>query len=150
MSRLHAVGGNRFEDLLALAPGALEADTEMYQRLEAGISPRLYALIGVAVASSLGLYELVDAVKGGLDQATADEVTRDWRSAALTGPEKAVLSYAEKGTLDESSVRQKDVDALRDAGFSDADVLTIATTIAYHNYSLRVAAALGVSPRSMA
>jgi uncharacterized peroxidase-related enzyme len=106
-------------------------------------------LIGVTVARSLGLHDLIDAVKAGLDQATAEQVTKDWRTAVLSDAEQAVLSYAEKGTLDESSVRQKDVDALRKAGLSDADVLTIATTIAYHNYSVRVAAALGVIPRSM-
>jgi len=147
MSRLHTVRGSRFEDLLDAAPGALEADTEMYERLRAGLSARLYALIGVTVASSLGLHDLVDGVKGGLDQITAEQVRKDWRTAELSDAEKAILSYAEKGTIDESSVRKKDVDALRDAGLSDVDILTIATTIAYQNYSLRVAAALGVSPR---
>lgn len=148
MSRLRSVAGNRFEDLLAAAPGALEADAEMYERLKAGMSSRLYALIGVTVAGSLGLHDLVDAVKADLDRATVEAVAKDWRTAELTPVEKAVLAYAQKGTLEESSVRKKDVDALREAGLSDVEVLTIATAIAYHNYALRLAAAFGVSPRT--
>lgn len=147
MSRLRSVAGNRFEELLAAAPGALEADSKMAECLKAGISSRLYALIGVTVAGSLGLHDLVESVRGELDRATADAVAKDWRSAGLGHLEKAVVSYAAKGTLDESSVRQKDVDALREAGLSDAEVLTIATTIAYHNYALRLATAFGVFPR---
>lgn len=147
MSRLQSVTGNRFEDLLSAAPGALDADTAMYDRLKAGMSSRLYALIGVTVASELGLNAFLDAVKGGLDRATVEAVAKDWRTAELNDAEKAVLAYAQKGTLDEGSVRKKDVDALREAGWSDVDVLTIATAIAYHNYALRLAAAFGVSPR---
>jgi uncharacterized protein YciW len=43
-------------------------------------------------------------------------------------------------------VRRRDVDALRVAGFSDKDVLLIATTVAYHNYAIRMAAAFDVLP----
>jgi uncharacterized protein YciW len=59
-----------------------------------------------------------------------------------------VLEYAEKGTMDEASVRRRDVDALRAAGLGDKDVLLIATAIAYHNYAIRMAAAFGVLPSS--
>jgi len=105
MSRLRTVSGNRFEDILRVAPGALEADTEMYRQIKMGITQRLYSLIGVT------------------------------------------LSYTEKGTLDEGSVRHRDVDALRRAGLSDTDILTVATAIAYYNYAFRVAAAFDVIPR---
>ena len=57
-----------------------------------------------------------------------------------------MLAYAEKGTLDEASVRRGDVDALRAQGFDDKDVLVIATAVAYHNYAVRMAAAFDVSP----
>ena len=119
----------------------------MWQRLRSGITPRLYALIGTTVACALGLEAFCDSVKGPLDDDTFMQVREDWRKAPLSDAERAVLSYAEKGTLNESSVRKKDVEALRDAGLSDTEILTIATTIAYHNYACRVAAALGVVPR---
>jgi alkylhydroperoxidase family enzyme len=147
MSRLRTVSGNRFEDILQAAPGALEADAEMYRQIKTGITQRLYSLIGVTVAGLLGLERLVESVKGPLDDITASQVARDWSSAQLTEMEKAVLSYTEKGTLDEGSVRQRDVDALRTAGMDDAHILTIATAIAYHNYVLRAAAVFDVIPR---
>ena len=51
------------------------------------------------------------------------------------------------GTLDEAVVRKKDVQELRPAGLSDKDILLIATAIACHNYSIRMAAACNVLPR---
>jgi uncharacterized protein YciW len=57
-----------------------------------------------------------------------------------------VLSYAEKGTTDEASVRRRNINKLPEAGFSDKDVLLIATAIAYHNYAIRMAAAFDVAP----
>ena len=146
MSRLRTVSGSKFEDILAAAPGALEGDLEMYRQIKAGMSQRLFSLIGVAVASSLGLDRLVSAVKGPLDSDTVSQVAKNWSAAPLSAAEKAVLSYTEKGTLDEGSVRKRDVDRLRTAGLSDAEILTIATAIAYFNYSFRMAAAFDVMP----
>ena len=147
MSRLRTVSGNRFEDILRAAPGALEADAEMYRQIKAGIPQRLFSLIGVAVAGLLGLDRFVSSVKGPLDDVTVSQVAGDWSATPLSEAEKAVLSYTEKGTLDEGSVRQGDVDALRRAGLSDAEILTIATAIAYFNYALRMAATFDVIPR---
>jgi alkylhydroperoxidase family enzyme len=148
MSRLRIVSSRRFEDLLTVAPGALEADTEMRRQLMENLTPRLYSLIGVVVAGCLRCEGFVEALRGPLEQSFAFQAATDWRALTLTAAEKAVLTYAEKGTIDETSVRRRDVDALREAGFSDRDVLLIATTIAYHNYAIRMAAAFDVLPRS--
>ncbi len=147
MSRLRTVSGNKLEDILRAAPGALEADAEMYRQIKVGIPQRLFSLMGVTVAGLLGLDRLVNTVKGPLDDNIASQVTRDWSTAPLTELEKAVLSYTEKGTLDEGSVRQRDIDALRRAGLSDAEILTVATAIAYYNYAFRMAATFDVIPR---
>jgi len=135
------------EDLLGAAPGALEADTAMRRLLIEELAPRLYSLIGVVVAGCLGCRHFVEALRGPLDPAFAAQAAGDWRAVALTVAEQAVLAYTEKGTVDEASVRKRDVDELRAAGLSDRDVLLIATAIAYHNYSIRMAAAFGVAPR---
>ncbi|MFQ5683945.1 MAG: hypothetical protein ACE5HC_11815 [Candidatus Binatia bacterium] len=147
MSRLRTVSGNTFEELLRAAPGALDADAELYRQIKCGLTQRLYSLIGVTVAGLLGLQRLVAFVRGPLDDSTVSQVAGNWSTASLTELERAVLSYTEKGTLDEGSVRQRDVDALRKAGLDDAHILTIATAIAYHNYALRVAAAFNAIPR---
>jgi len=44
-------------------------------------------------------------------------------------------------------VRKRDVEELRAVGLSDTDILLIATAIAYHNYSIRMAAAFNVLSR---
>lgn len=148
MSRLRMASGNRMADLLTAAPGAAEADDRMRRRLIKHLTPRLYSLIGVTLAGLLRCDRFVEALRGPLDEAFAAQAARDWRSLTLTAVERAVLAYAEKGTLDEASVRRRDIDELRAAGLSDKDVLLIATTIAYHNYSIRMAAAFDVLPSS--
>ena len=148
MSRLPIVSTRCFEDLLMAAPGALEADTAMRGLLIKELTPRLYSLIGVVVAGSLRCNGLIEALRGPLNPSFADQLFSDWRALPLTSSEKAVLAYTEKGTLDEASVRKRDVDELRAAGFNDKEVLLIATAIAYHNYAIRMAAAFDVLPRS--
>jgi alkylhydroperoxidase family enzyme len=146
MSRLRMVAGTRIEDLLRAAPGALEADSAMRALLIEQLSPRLFSLIGVVVAGCLRCERFVEALRRPLDQAFAVQAVRDWRALDLTAAEKAVLEYAEKGTMEEASVRKRHVDELRAAGLRDKDVLLIATAIAYHNYAIRMAAAFDVLP----
>ena len=147
MSRLRTAPGRTLEDLLAAGPGALEADSEMRRQLTEGLTPRLYSLIAVAVAGMLGCERFVDDLRGPLEKSVAFQAAEDWTKLPLTEAEKAVLSYTEKGTLDEASVRKSDADVLRRAGLADKDILMIATAIAYHNYSIRMAAAFDVTPR---
>ena len=134
MSRLRMVSSASFDDLLNTAPGALEADIEMRGQIQQGIHSRWYALIGVAVAGLLRCERFVDHLRGPLEKSFASQLAADWTRLPLIDEEKAILSYTEKGTLDEASVRRSDVDALRQAGLGDKDILLVATTIAYHNY----------------
>jgi uncharacterized protein YciW len=106
-------------------------------------------LIGVVVAGCLRCGGFIEALRGPLDPSFAARLARDWRALQLTAVEKAVLAYTEKGTIDEASVRRRDVDKLREAGLSDKDVLLVATAIAYHNYAIRMAAAFDVFPSSL-
>ena len=55
-----------------------------------------------------------------------------------------MLTYAEKLTRTPAAVRRADVDALRAAGFSDADVLAIVQVVGYYAYVNRLADGLGV------
>lgn len=71
-------------------------------------------------------------------------VERDWRTAGLDPKRIAMLEYAEKLTLRPSEMTREDVDALREAGFSDEDVLHICEVTAYYAYVNRIADGLGV------
>jgi len=55
-----------------------------------------------------------------------------------------MLRYAEKLTRFPSEMQRADVDALKELGFSDADVLAIAEVTAYYAYANRIADGLGV------
>ena len=55
-----------------------------------------------------------------------------------------MLEYAEKITLALWTVGEADVENLRAHGFSEVEILEIATVSSYRNYIARVANALGV------
>ena len=147
MSWLKEIPGQPFKDAISLAPNAAKADEDMAAAVKAGVDPRRYALVSLATAGMLGCESFIDALRGPVDAGTASNVCLNWREAELDDQEKSVLSYTEKGTLDESSMRQEDVQALRDAGLSDGEVLSLTALVSYQNYAFRVAAALNIIPR---
>ena len=55
-----------------------------------------------------------------------------------------MLSYAVKLTLEPWHMARADVDALRQTGFSDADILDINQVTSYYAYVNRLADGLGV------
>ncbi len=55
-----------------------------------------------------------------------------------------MLTYVEKLTRTPSDMERSDVEALRSVGFSDRDILDIATVTAYYAYVNRIADGLGV------
>jgi alkylhydroperoxidase family enzyme len=59
-----------------------------------------------------------------------------------------MLSYVEKLTRTPGEMVEADVLALRDAGFTDRDILDICTTAAYYAYVNRIADGLGVQLES--
>jgi len=55
-----------------------------------------------------------------------------------------MLEYAEKLTLTPSSMTEADVQKLRDAGWTDRDILDIVHACAYFNFRVRVVDGLGL------
>ena len=72
------------------------------------------------------------------------KIAHDYRSAGLERKDLAMLEYAEKMTLHPSEMTAQDVRRLREAGWSDREILDIAALTAYRNFITRVADALGV------
>ena len=71
-------------------------------------------------------------------------IQEDFRSAGLDEKRVAMLEYAEKLTRTPGAMERSDVDALRAAGFGDADILAIAEVTGYYAYVNRIADGLGV------
>ena len=55
-----------------------------------------------------------------------------------------MLAYAERITLRQSEIDERDVEALKKAGWNEVEILDIAALTAYRNFITRVADALGV------
>lgn len=75
----------------------------------------------------------------------ADAIESDWREAPLSDRRKAMLLYAAKLTRTPAEMTADDVSGLREAGFTDRDVLDIVEITAYYAYANRIADGLGVA-----
>ena len=60
-----------------------------------------------------------------------------------------MLEYAEKLTLTPAMMTEGDIDALRDVGWTDRDVLDIVMACAYFNFRVRVVDGLGLQVSDM-
>jgi uncharacterized peroxidase-related enzyme len=80
------------------------------------------------------------------DEVLADTVAANYRAADLSPRQRAMLDFALKITDASDTCADADVDGLRAHGFSDEDIMDIAQTAAFFNYSNRVASALELRP----
>lgn len=84
------------------------------------------------------------------DEAQADAfvhaVARDWRTAPLSAPDRALCEFAAKLTRHQHNLSPADLDPLRARGFDDRAIHDATQVAAYFNYITRVADALGVEP----
>lgn len=78
------------------------------------------------------------------DDVLFDEIGVDWRSASMSDKRRAMVNFAVKLTHAPGEMIEADVDTLREAGFSDRDVLDITEVTGYYAYVNRIADGLGV------
>lgn len=78
------------------------------------------------------------------DQAWVDAVKKDFRTSELTPRRRALCDFAMKLTRTPAAMTRGDLDALREHGLGDADLLDAVQVVSYFNYINRVADALGV------
>ncbi len=72
------------------------------------------------------------------------KVISNWREAELDDQGKAMLTFTEKFTLTPSEITDADIAALRQAGFSEEQILSIGLGAGYRNWVDRIADLLGV------
>jgi len=78
------------------------------------------------------------------DQLVA-EIVRDYRAAAISEKERALLDFAVKMTREPWASTEADITELRDAGWSDSVILDLTQVVAYFNFVNRLASSLGVN-----
>jgi len=153
--RIEASGGDRWLRAMSLSPKALNRFLTYYSDLMHGRDARLTSaereLIGVVVSASNGcgycemnhLRGLARALK---DPVRARRIATDWHTAGLTAREAGIVGLALDITRDPHRVSDAGVQALRELGLDDEEILEIIETASWFNHSNRIAIAMGLVP----
>jgi uncharacterized peroxidase-related enzyme len=73
-----------------------------------------------------------------------EQIKGDWRKADLDDKTKAMLVLSEKITENAAQIEAKDIESLREKGFSDNEILDVVLIACFFNYMDRLADTLGV------
>lgn len=139
----------------ALRPAHLLAWWGHYDELMRGdsaLSKAQREMIAVVVSATNRCHYCIVSHSAALRKLTGDPVLADqlatsWRYAeALDGRERAMLEFAVKLTEASDQCTDDDVQALRDAGWTDEDIFDIAEVAAMFNFTNRLASGLGWLP----
>jgi len=71
-------------------------------------------------------------------------VRKDYSTSGLSRPDILMLDYAVKLTQNPSSIKEEDIETLRDNGFNDRAIHDICCVASYFNFVNRLADGLGV------
>jgi uncharacterized peroxidase-related enzyme len=153
-SRMRDAAGN-VANILAvhsLNPPALRAHFDFYRTLMFGRSELSRAqreMIAVVVSKTNGCHYWIRHHAEGLrkdidNPLLVEAIVFDYRNAPISRTELALLEFAEKLTREPSSCRERDIDLLRKAGWTDRAILDTTLVIAYFNFVNRIADGLGV------
>jgi uncharacterized peroxidase-related enzyme len=80
------------------------------------------------------------------DPALGELLVMNYRAAALTPPQRAMLDFAHKMTVTPDAIVEEDRAALRLAGFDDRAIWDIAAVAAFFNMTNRMATAIDMMP----
>lgn len=136
----------------SLNPHALEAHLDLYMTLmfgKSGLTRQERELIAVAVSAANGCEYCENHHAEALNQYwNDDEKVRKFRQQpqSLELPQRMLrmVEYAVKLTKNPKEIDRADIDALRESGFSDEDILNIDLITSYFNFVNRIALGLGV------
>lgn len=125
-----------YNDLMLGPSGLSKLEREMIAVVVSSLNRCWYCQVahGAAVRQLSGRPELGEAM------------VMNWRAADLSARETAMLTFAEKVTVESHRITEADRAALRTAGFSDRDIWDIASVAGFFAMSNRVASASGMQP----
>ena len=140
--------------LFALRPTHLLAWNAHYEEAmkgESGLTKAEREMIAVVVSVTNDCAYCIAAHSAALrkltkDPGLADQVAADHAQAEISSRMKLALDYAVKLTRTPQQVVEDDIRTLREAGWSDEDVMDIAEVIGLFNFSNRLASGLGWAP----
>jgi uncharacterized peroxidase-related enzyme len=140
--------------IMALRPGLLLGWWQFYDELmrgESGLTKEQREMIAVVVSAQNRCHYCVVSHSAALraltgDPPLVDRLASNWKYADLEPRERVMLAYAVKLTEASSQCTEEDVQTLRDAGWSDEDILDIAQVASMFNFTNRLASGLGWVP----
>lgn len=136
----------------SLNAGAMERQMSLYTHLmfgKSGLSRADRESIAVVVSAANNCGYCVSHHAEALshyerDNSRLRRMVSDFQFLDLPDKKARMLSYALKLTTSPSQVSDEDIDELKDAGYSDRDILDMNLIAAYFNFLNRVALGLGV------
>jgi uncharacterized peroxidase-related enzyme len=140
--------------IFALRPEHLLRWWSYYDELlrgESGLTKAEREMIAVVVSTANRCHYCVVSHSAALrkltkDPVLVDQLASDYRVAPLESRQRAMLDYALKLTEASHDCGEDDLDALRQAGWTDEDMMDIAQTVAMFNFTNRLASGLGWRP----
>ncbi len=125
-----------YNELMLGASGLSRLEREMIAVVVSSINHCFYCL----VAHGAGVRELSG------DPRLGELMAMNYRAAELPAKQRAMLDFAAKLTETPDKMGESDRQALRKAGWSEADIWDIAATASFFNMSNRMAAATEMTP----
>jgi uncharacterized peroxidase-related enzyme len=142
--------------LLAISPGHFTGRWKYFDELmrgPSGLSKTQREMIAVVVSAEARCPYCEVAHAAALRLRTKDPVLVDrlavnYRHVELAAQDRVMLDFAVKPTHTPEACEEGDVARLREAGFSDADILHIVEVTAIFNYNVRLATVTGLFPNA--
>ncbi|TDN92456.1 carboxymuconolactone decarboxylase family protein [Microbacterium sp. BK668] len=136
--------------LMAINPEAHDAFEALVQAVVPSIGVRNYELATLAAARAIRSPHCLlahgrKALRAeALDEGQLEKVARDYADAGLSEADVALMRFAERLSTDAASMTDADAQTLRDAGFTDRQIVDIALAAGARNFFSRVLQALAV------
>ena len=132
----------------------LDAFSAMYNDVmlaDSGLTKLEREMIAVVVSSINKCFYCLTAHGAAVRQLSGDPMlgemlVMNWRAADLDARVSAMLLFAENLTIASAKTAETDRQALRDVGFSDADIFDIASVTGFFNMTNRVASGVDMRP----
>ncbi len=140
----------------SIRPNRLRNFMAMYNEImfsDSGLSKLEREMVAVVVSSANRCYYCLvahgQAVRALSDDPQLGEMlVMNYRVAQLDARQRAMLDFAWKLTTTPHEVGEADRDALHAVGFTAEDVFDLSETVAFYNFSNRVATALDMMPNT--
>jgi uncharacterized peroxidase-related enzyme len=137
--------------LFASRPAVYAAWRELVTSITAEMDLRRYELVTLAAARALrSAYCATEHAtvlrKRFYDADMLRRIASDHTAAGLAAVDVAIMDFAEKVARDASGIVAQDIDRLRGAGLTDAEILDVALAAAARCFFSTVLHAMGVGP----